>query len=96
MTELLASSTDCVTWLSCCCSVVVKPVNPAHSSTLISIAPRRPVSRPQYVTFNKQTAALYLRQTESLWLNLDLTRQEGKRKALYIVILLILSLVFSH
>ena len=51
--------------------------NQYSNSSLISIAPRRP-PRSQYVHFNKATAALFLRQTESFWLQPDLTRQAGK------------------
>ncbi len=56
----------------------IAPQPPRHNSRLISIAPRKP-TRPQYVNFNKSTAALYLRQTEGLWMNPDLTRPEGER-----------------
>lgn len=50
-----------------------------HTSqpTTIFIAPRRP-SRFQVVHFSKATAALFLKQTESLWMKLDLTRSEGE------------------
>lgn len=63
----------------CCNSVRVAPPQRLHlqAPALISITPRRP-TRSQYVHFNKATAALFLRQTESLWLNLELTRQAGE------------------
>jgi len=47
------------------------------SSPDIFLSSKRP-TKPQLVPFNKNTAALYLRQTENLWLVPNMTRHEGE------------------
>ena len=49
----------------------------ALPSTDIVLSPKRP-QKPQLVPFNKNTAALYLRQTETFWLVPNMTRQDGE------------------
>lgn len=51
----------------------------ALPSVDIVLSPKRP-QKPQLVPFNKNTAALYLRQTETLWLVPNMSRQDGERK----------------
>jgi len=48
------------------------------SSPDIVLSPKRP-TKPQLVPFNKNTAALYLRQTENLWLVPNMTRHEASK-----------------
>ena len=43
----------------------------------IVLSPKRP-QKPQLVPFDKNTAALYLRQTEALWLVPNMSRQDGE------------------
>ena len=51
----------------------------ALPSVDIVLSPKRP-QKPQLVPFNKNTAALYLRQTEALWLVPNMSRQDGEWK----------------
>ncbi len=44
---------------------------------MFALAPRR-ASRPHLVVFDKNTAATYLRQTETQWLMPNLSRQDGE------------------
>lgn len=54
-------------------SMVVQP-----AERQISLAPRRS-SRPQLVSFDKNTAAMYLRQTENIWLAPTMSRQDSSK-----------------
>ena len=50
--------------------------------TIISIYPvgtlDRPMLQPRVVEFSKVTAKFFLQQTKPLWLNLEMSRQDGK------------------
>ena len=38
----------------------------------------RPMLQPRVVEFSKVTAKFFLQQTKPLWLNLEMSRQDGK------------------
>ena len=76
----------------------------AKSSSVLrhSVAPgqialtSRRSSKTHLVPFDKGTAAMYLRQTEQLWLMPNLSRQEGQSLSLSLSLSLFLPSLYTH